>query len=80
MNEGEVAHESMGNLSSNTVRNALFTTIPPIRLSAEFLTDPILVVVLTKSFGGYDNLISLNSISYLYFDGRKSKKLVAEMK
>lgn len=45
----------------------------------QFLTDPILVVVRPKSFGGYDNPYFSHLNSYLYFDGlEKSKKLVAE--
>ena len=45
----------------------------------QFLTDPILVVVQPKSFGGYDNPYFSHLNSYLYFDGlEKSKKLVAE--
>ena len=45
----------------------------------QFLTDPILVVVRPKSFGGYDNPYFSQLNSYLYFDGlEKSKKLVAE--
>lgn len=45
----------------------------------QFLTDPILVVVRPKSFGGYDNPYFSQLNSYLYFDGLdKSKKLVAE--
>ena len=45
----------------------------------QFLTDPILVVVLPRSFGGYDNPYFSQLNSYLYFDGlEKSKKLVVE--
>ena len=45
----------------------------------QFLTDPILVVVLPRSFGGYDNPYFSHLNSYLYFDGlEKSKKLVVE--
>lgn len=45
----------------------------------QFLTDPILIVVRPKSFGGYDNPYFSQLNSYLYFDGlEKSKKLVAE--
>ena len=45
----------------------------------QFLTDPILVVVLPRSFGGYDNPYFSQLNSYLYFDGlKKSKKLIAE--
>ena len=45
----------------------------------QFLTDPILVVVRPKSFGGYDNPYFSQLNSYLYFDGlEKSKKLVTE--
>ena len=45
----------------------------------QFLTDPILVVVRPRSFGGYDNPYFSQLNSYLYFDGlEKSKKLVAE--
>ena len=45
----------------------------------QFLTDPILVVVQPKSFGGYDNPYFSQLNSYLYFDGLdKSKKLIAE--
>ena len=45
----------------------------------QFLTDPILVVVRPKSFGGYDNPYFSQLNSYLYFDGlEKSKKLVVE--
>ena len=45
----------------------------------QFLTDPILVVVRPKSFGGYDNPYFSQLNSYLYFDElEKSKKLVAE--
>ena len=45
----------------------------------QFLTDPILIVVRPKSFGGYDNPYFSHLNSYLYFDGlEKSKKLVAE--
>ena len=45
----------------------------------QFLTDPILVVVLPRSFGGYDNPYFSYLNSYLYFDGlEKSKKLVVE--
>ena len=45
----------------------------------QFLTDPILVVVQPKSFGGYDNPYFSQLNSYLYFDGlEKSKKLIAE--
>ena len=45
----------------------------------QFLTDPILVVVRPRSFGGYDNPYFSHLNSYLYFDGlEKSKKLIAE--
>ena len=45
----------------------------------QFLTDPILIVVRPKSFGGYNNPYFSQLNSYLYFDGlEKSKKLVAE--
>lgn len=45
----------------------------------QFLTDPILVVVLPRSFGGYDNPYFSHLNSYLYFDGlEKSKKLEVE--
>ena len=45
----------------------------------QFLTDPILVVVRPKSFGGYGNPYFSQLNSYLYFDGlEKSKKLVTE--
>ena len=61
----------------NNQKRFIYNNTPMIY--QQFLTDPILVVVLPRSFGGYDNPYFSHLNSYLYFDGlEKSKKLVAE--
>lgn len=61
----------------NNQKRFIYNNTPMIY--QQFLTDPILVVVLPRSFGGYDNPYFSHLNSYLYFDGlEKSKKLVVE--
>ena len=61
----------------NNQKRFIYNNTPMIY--QQFLTDPILVVVRPKSFGGYDNPYFSHLNSYLYFDGlEKSKKLVVE--